>query len=247
MSYLITGGAGYIGAHVVRAMRQAGETVVVLDDLSTGVAARMPEGVPLVVGSTLDRELLDAHPRRARRHRCRASRGEEAGRRVGRACRCTTTARTCDGLADAAGGGGRGRGRAASCSPPRPRSTACRTWTWSPRRPPALPINPYGETKLAGEWLVRAAGRAHGIATACLRYFNVGGRGHPRAGRHRGLQHRPDGLRAAHRGRAPRGSSATTTTPRTAPASATTSMSPTWPRPMWRPPAGSPSRARSAI
>jgi UDP-glucose 4-epimerase len=36
-------------------------------------------------------------------------------------------------------------------------------------------MSPYGETKLAGEWLVRAAGRAHGIATVCLRYFNVAG------------------------------------------------------------------------
>src|SRR5918994_2124991 len=59
MAFLITGGAGYIGAHVVHAMTRAGERAVVLDDLSTGDAARVPEGVPLVVGSVLDRELLD--------------------------------------------------------------------------------------------------------------------------------------------------------------------------------------------
>ncbi|WP_049575494.1 NAD-dependent epimerase/dehydratase family protein, partial [Streptomyces sp. SBT349] len=41
------------------------------------------------------------------------------------------------------------------------------------------PVSPYGETKLAGEWLVRAAGRAHGIATVCLRYFNVAGAARP--------------------------------------------------------------------
>lgn len=41
------------------------------------------------------------------------------------------------------------------------------------------PVNPYGETKLAGEWLVRAAGHAHGMATACLRYFNVAGAAAP--------------------------------------------------------------------
>jgi UDP-glucose 4-epimerase len=40
-------------------------------------------------------------------------------------------------------------------------------------------MSPYGETKLAGEWLVRAAGRAHGISTVCLRYFNVAGAGAP--------------------------------------------------------------------
>jgi UDP-glucose 4-epimerase len=40
-------------------------------------------------------------------------------------------------------------------------------------------MSPYGETKLAGEWLVAAAGRAHGIATASLRYFNVAGAAAP--------------------------------------------------------------------
>ncbi|MGK5500484.1 NAD-dependent epimerase/dehydratase family protein, partial [Streptomyces sp. URMC 125] len=44
---------------------------------------------------------------------------------------------------------------------------------------PCAPLSPYGETKLAGEWLVRAAGRAHGISTACLRYFNVAGAERP--------------------------------------------------------------------
>jgi UDP-glucose 4-epimerase len=45
---------------------------------------------------------------------------------------------------------------------------------------PCVPMNPYGETKLTGEWLVRAAGRAAGISTACLRYFNVAGAAEPR-------------------------------------------------------------------
>src|SRR3954469_9009140 len=57
MSWLVTGGAGYIGAHVVAAMRDAGEDVVVLDDLSTGEESRL-SGVPLVVGSTLDGSLV---------------------------------------------------------------------------------------------------------------------------------------------------------------------------------------------
>ena len=70
---------------------------------------------------------------------------------------------------------------------------------------PCVPMSPYGETKLAGEWLVRAAGAAHGLSTACLRYFNVAGAARARAGRHRGLQPRPHGLREAHTtGEAPR-------------------------------------------
>ncbi|MEV0476030.1 NAD-dependent epimerase/dehydratase family protein, partial [Streptomyces prunicolor] len=44
---------------------------------------------------------------------------------------------------------------------------------------PCAPVNPYGETKLTGEWLVRAVGAAHGIDTVCLRYFNVAGAAAP--------------------------------------------------------------------
>ena len=44
---------------------------------------------------------------------------------------------------------------------------------------PCVPMSPYGETKLAGEWLVRATGRSTGLATACLRYFNVAGAAGP--------------------------------------------------------------------
>ncbi|MCZ9339041.1 NAD-dependent epimerase/dehydratase family protein, partial [Streptomyces sp. TRM76130] len=55
---LITGGAGYIGAHVVRAMTEAGERTVVYDDLSTGVPARLPADVPLVEGSVLDADRI---------------------------------------------------------------------------------------------------------------------------------------------------------------------------------------------
>ena len=58
MTWLVTGGAGYIGSHVVRAMTEAGERAVVYDDLSTGIAERVPDGVPLVVGSILDAERL---------------------------------------------------------------------------------------------------------------------------------------------------------------------------------------------
>src|SRR5690606_11536047 len=47
---------------------------------------------------------------------------------------------------------------------------------------PCAPINPYGETKLAGEWLLTAVGRAHGMATASLRYFNVAGAATPALG-----------------------------------------------------------------
>ena len=56
---LVSGGAGYIGSHVVRQLCEAGEQVVVLDDLSTGFRSAVPEGL-LVTGNTGDRDLVTA-------------------------------------------------------------------------------------------------------------------------------------------------------------------------------------------
>ncbi len=57
MSILVTGGAGYIGSHMVRALADAGERVIVLDNLSTGFDWAVPQGVPLVVGDAGDENL----------------------------------------------------------------------------------------------------------------------------------------------------------------------------------------------
>ena len=58
MSVLVTGGAGYIGGHMALGLIDAGETVVVLDNLSTGFAWAVPEGAKLVVGDTGDADLV---------------------------------------------------------------------------------------------------------------------------------------------------------------------------------------------
>ena len=58
MTWLVTGGAGYIGSHVVRAFGQVGLETVVLDDLSSGHRAFVPDDVPLVEGSILDTDLV---------------------------------------------------------------------------------------------------------------------------------------------------------------------------------------------
>ncbi|CAM5471840.1 UDP-glucose 4-epimerase OS=Streptomyces alboniger OX=132473 GN=galE PE=3 SV=1 [Streptomyces alboniger] len=179
MTWLITGGAGYIGAHVVRAMAEAGERAVVYDDLSTGVAGRVPEGIPLVVGSVLDGELL---ARTLAEHAVTGVVHLAGKKRVAESVERPLHYyhENVEGLRvllDAA------------VSP----SSDVRHFVFSSsasvygmpdvdlvtEETPCLPMSPYGETKLAGEWLVRAAGRAHGLATASLRYFNVAGAASP--------------------------------------------------------------------
>ena len=58
VTWLVTGGAGYIGSHVVRAFRQVGLGVVVLDDLSSGHREFVPAEVPFVAGSVLDVDVV---------------------------------------------------------------------------------------------------------------------------------------------------------------------------------------------
>ncbi|MFC8128978.1 UDP-glucose 4-epimerase GalE [Streptomyces sp. NPDC057302] len=177
MTWLITGGAGYIGAHVVRAMTEAGERAVVYDDLSTGIAERVPEGVPLVTGSTLDADLLS---RTLTEHAITGVVHLAAKKQVGESVeqplryyhenveglRVLLAAVTEAGVASFVLSSS-----AAVYGMPDVDLVTEET--------PCLPMSPYGETKLAGEWLVRATGRAHGLSTASLRYFNVAGASSP--------------------------------------------------------------------
>ncbi|GHF27704.1 UDP-glucose 4-epimerase GalE [Streptomyces griseoluteus] len=177
MTWLITGGAGYIGAHVARAMHGAGEDVVVLDDLSAAVPERLPGDIPLVEGSTLDGDLLK---------RVFAEHGvtgvvhlaarKQVGESVAEPVRYYREnigglATLLDAMADA--GVRRLVFSSSAAVYGNPDVDLITEDT------PCAPVNPYGETKLAGEWLVRAAGQAHGISTVCLRYFNVAGAAAP--------------------------------------------------------------------
>lgn len=60
MAILVTGGAGYIGSHTVLALTEAGQQVVVIDNLSTGFSAFVPEGVPLFIGDAADENLVES-------------------------------------------------------------------------------------------------------------------------------------------------------------------------------------------
>ncbi|ELS53734.1 UDP-glucose 4-epimerase GalE [Streptomyces viridochromogenes] len=178
MTWLITGGAGYIGAHVVRAMTEAGERAVVYDDLSTGIADRVPDSVPLVVGSTLDGARI---ARAIAAHRITGVVHLAAKKQVGESVDLPLRyyRENVEGL--------RVLLEAATAADVRSFVFSSSAAVYGmpdvdlvTEETPCAPMSPYGETKLAGEWLVRATGRATGIATASLRYFNVAGAATPK-------------------------------------------------------------------
>ncbi|ANB06379.1 UDP-glucose 4-epimerase [Streptomyces ambofaciens] len=177
MSWLVTGGAGYIGAHVVRALVDGGERVAVYDDLSTGSAERVPGGVPLVVGSVLDGAALeDAFRDHAVTGVVHIAAKKQVGESVERPLHYyrenVTGLQT---LLEAMTSAGVDRlvfsSSAAVYGMPDVDLVTEDT--------PCLPMSPYGETKLIGEWLIGAAARAHGLRAASLRYFNVAGAAAP--------------------------------------------------------------------
>ncbi|GAA4920090.1 UDP-glucose 4-epimerase GalE [Streptomyces coeruleoprunus] len=177
MTWMITGGAGFIGSHVVKAMTDGGERVVVVDDLSTGRADRLPAGVPLETGTVLDRDFLD---RVLREHGVTGIVHIAGKKQVAESVAKPLYyyRENVEGmrvLLDAAVAVGVTRflfsSSAAVYGMPDVDLVTEKT--------PCAPINPYGETKLAGEWMVSAVGRTHGMATASLRYFNVAGAATP--------------------------------------------------------------------
>ncbi|MGH4032842.1 UDP-glucose 4-epimerase GalE [Actinomycetota bacterium Odt1-20B] len=177
MTWLITGGAGYIGAHVVRAMTEAGEQAVVYDDLSTGIAERVPDGVPLVVGSVLDGEtlaqVLKEHAVTGVVHLAGKKQvGESVERPLHYYHENMEGLRVLLDAVVTAGVESFVFSSSASVY-------GMPDVDLVTEETPCLPLSPYGETKLAGEWLVRATGRATGLRTASLRYFNVAGAARP--------------------------------------------------------------------
>ncbi|RVU28480.1 UDP-glucose 4-epimerase GalE [Streptomyces antnestii] len=173
MTWLITGGAGFIGAHVVRTMLAAGESVAVYDDLSTGDAGRVPEGVPFVKGSVLDGELL--------RHTLSDLRISGVVHLAAKKQVAESVERPLYYYRENVHGLQTLLGAAAGTGVQHFLFSSSAAVYGMPdvnlvtEDTPCAPINPYGETKLAGEWMVRAAGAAHGMTTASLRYFNVAG------------------------------------------------------------------------
>src|SRR5664280_2527652 len=173
MTILVTGGAGYIGSHMVHELVDAGEPVVVLDNLSTGFRFLVPGKVPFVAGSTGDRELV---AQTLRRHGVTAIIHFAASIVVPDSVRdplayySNNTMNTCA-LLDVAIKAGVQQFIFSSTA------AVYGNAEQVPVREdaPTAPISPYGTSKLMSEIMLHDAGAAHGLRFVVLRYFNVAG------------------------------------------------------------------------
>lgn len=170
---LVTGGAGYIGSHMVLALQAAGERPLVIDDLSTGRREAIPDGVPLFQGSAGDAalvgEVMDRYPIGAIVHFAASIVvPDSVARPLDYYRNNTANART---LIDCAVQRG---------VPHFVFSSTAAVYGEPDRTPiaedqPTQPINPYGRSKLMVEWMLGDVARAHPLSYAALRYFNVAG------------------------------------------------------------------------
>jgi UDP-glucose 4-epimerase len=177
MSWLVTGGAGYIGAHVVRAFREKGIDVVVLDDLSSGRRGFVPQGVEFVQGSILDGALVeDALRSHGVRGVVHLAGFKYAGVSVDRPLHTyqqnVTGTATLLAAMEAAG-----VSRIVFSSSAAVYGTP--DVDLVTEATDKHPESPYGESKLIGEWLLRDQAKAQSLAHTSLRYFNVVGSGDP--------------------------------------------------------------------
>jgi UDP-glucose 4-epimerase len=199
---MVTGGAGYIGSHVVQALLASGRYAVVVDDLSTGLPTRLPPSVDLEQLSVLDTVALTALLERVR----------PAGV-VHLAAKKSPTESVADPLLytrENVGGvvslleamrvtGGTRVVFSSSCS-----VYGTPDLDLVDEDAPTVPESPYGESKLYGERVFTAAAAAYGLGVVNLRYFNVVGAAAPEL-RDTGVYNLvPLVFQAVHRGERPR-------------------------------------------
>ena len=170
---LITGGAGYVGSHVVLAFREAGYPVVVVDDLSTGHRAAVPDDVVFVEADAGDPgttgRIIDEHRIAAVVHLAARASVPESVRDPLRYYRNNSgaSANLIGACVD------RGVERFIFSSTAAVYGTPAVTPVSEDA--PAEPINPYGRSKLVTEWALRDTAAAHDFRYVALRYFNVAG------------------------------------------------------------------------
>jgi UDP-glucose 4-epimerase len=173
MSILVTGGAGYIGSHMVHALADAGESVVVLDNLSTGFDWAIAKGVPLIVGDTGDQalvsKLIKQHGVTDIIHFAASIVVPESVSVPLRYYR-NNTANSHSLIECAVEGGVKNfifSSTAAVYGNPEHVPVS--------EDDPVRPMSPYGSSKLMTEIMLRDAAAAHGLSYVILRYFNVAG------------------------------------------------------------------------
>jgi UDP-glucose 4-epimerase len=173
MTVLVTGGAGYIGSHMVLALLDAGEKVVVLDNLSTGFHWALPPEVPLVVGDMGDMDLVSAtirtHGIKAIAHfAAKIVVPESVADPLGYYLNNTVKTRA---LLEAAVKNGVEQFIFSSTAAVYGEPT-----TMPVAEDIALnPMSPYGRSKLMSEWMLQDVAKAHPLRYIILRYFNVAG------------------------------------------------------------------------
>ncbi|MDQ1248207.1 MAG: UDP-glucose 4-epimerase [Actinomycetota bacterium] len=177
-AWLVTGGAGYIGSHVVRALQADGQRVVVVDDLSTGIAERVPHRAQLEVFSVLEtRELAqvmhDLHVTGVVHLAAKKAAGESVNEPVeyhnentGGVISLLTAMAAAEVRRLVYSSSAAVYGEPVDDNPLTEAS-------------PTNPTNPYGSSKLIGEMMIRDSAPALGLSWAGLRYFNVAGAGAP--------------------------------------------------------------------
>jgi UDP-glucose 4-epimerase len=173
MTVLVTGGAGYIGSHMVLALVDAGERVVVVDDLSTGFRSAVPAGVALVEGDFGDQALVERviaeHAVDAIAHfAAKIVVPDSVADPLGYYLNNTAKARN---LIESAVRAGVERFIFSSTAAVYGETDAGLVTEDRPLKP----VSPYGRSKLMGEWMLEDAGGAHGLRAVVLRYFNVAG------------------------------------------------------------------------
>lgn len=173
MAILVTGGAGYIGSHMALALTDAGRDVVVLDDLSTGTRALVPEKARFVEGNVGDADLVRALIRKENVDAIFHFAGSIIVPESVQAPLVyyqNNVVSSHSLIVSAVAEGVRNFIFSSTATVYASSSSAMLSEDL-----PTVPISPYGRSKLMTEWMLEDCARAHDFSYVALRYFNVAG------------------------------------------------------------------------